>query len=124
MESVVTATGKKPEAVKPKRLGANALHAAEQLSSMGAVLNWQQASSYGALAAMANYLALDGPDVSFAAEKICKRFARPTAAALNALQRFVRYHVRQPRLVYECGFDDATKELTTFVDRWCTQVVW
>ena len=79
-------------------------------------MNEQQATSYRALAARANYLSLDRPDVAFAAKELCRKFARPTLDAFRALQRLVRFLVHHPRLVYEFAFEDCDGELTACVN--------
>ena len=49
-----------------KRLGAKRVNTLERIQSKGEILNPQEATLYRALAARANYLALDRPDVAFA----------------------------------------------------------
>ena len=51
------------------------------------------------LAARANYLAADRPDIIFAAKEICRFMAHPTDLALTALKRLGRYLKARPRIV-------------------------
>ena len=65
---------------------------------------------FRALAARANYLAADRPDVIFAAKEICRLMAKPTDLSMSALKRLGRYLRRRPRLVFRLLFQKA--------DRW------
>ena len=46
---------------------------------------------YRALAARANYLALDRPDIQCAAKEICREMAKPTTRSLARVKRLARY---------------------------------
>ena len=96
---------KLPKAVRKNMMGAKAVKHHEALESTGFVLDEQQATAFGALAARANYLALDRPDLAFAAKELCRAFARPTASGVVALKRLVRYLQGRKRLVYFYNFD-------------------
>lgn len=65
-------------AVKPKylkkRLGAKAVKAQESLDNPGEQLTELQATTFRALAAGANDLALDRPDIAFSAKELCRAF--------------------------------------------------
>ena len=60
---------------KQKRLGTRAVKKEELLQDVGDKLNEEQATADRALAARANYLSLDRPDLSFAANELCKQFS-------------------------------------------------
>ena len=47
--------------------------------------------AFRAIAARANYLAMDRPDVQYAAKEICRWMAAPTEASVVALKRLGRY---------------------------------
>ena len=49
---------------KPKRIGVRAAKAAEKLKTATGILSPENATTFRALAARANYLALDRPDIS------------------------------------------------------------
>ena len=59
------------------------------------------ASMFRAGAARANYLAMDRPDVAFAAKELCRRMSAPCSADLAALQHLARYLLGSPRQVYQ-----------------------
>eukprot|EP00975_Prorocentrum_lima_P012527 2655994-Prorocentrum_lima.AAC.1 len=50
-----------------------------------------EAGRYRALAARANYLSMDRPDLSFAAKECCRRMSSPTEEDWAALLRLTRY---------------------------------
>ena len=60
-----------------------------------------QASRYRALAARANYLAQDRPDIQFATNALCREMSEPTVRGWNGLKRLGRYVVSHPRYVQE-----------------------
>ena len=74
------------------------------------------ATLYRALAARANYLALDRPDQGFAAKELCRDFSSPTRLSVEKLKRLVRYVMFAPRLVWLFNWQDNTAEIDTFVD--------
>jgi len=101
---------------KPKRIGAKAAKAAERLESVGEVLNDREATLFRQLAARANYLSLDRPEVAYATKELCRFFATPTRTGFEQLKRLVRYLVGAPRLVWHFDFQAPTDELCTYVD--------
>ena len=60
------------------------------------------------LAARANYLSADRPDIIFAAKEICRLMAKPTELAWAALKRLGRYLRAKPRLVFSMPFQAAS----------------
>ena len=56
-----------------------------------------EASQYRALAARANYLALDRPDIQYAVKEIARRMSQPTGEDWKLLKRLARYLVGAPR---------------------------
>ena len=107
LEAYCSAVGKKP---KQKRLGAKRVKDLEKLQSTGTTLEPEEATAYRALAARANYLALDRPDVAFATKEFCREFSAPTVHSFQKLKRLVRFLKHHPRLVWHFGFrhDDKT----------------
>ena len=79
-------------------------------------LNPERLRSYRALAARANYLSLDRPDIAFAAKECCRRMTNATDVDWKALVRIARYLAGRPRLVYRFGWVDEDEGLRTFVD--------
>jgi hypothetical protein len=74
------------------------------------VLSEKEHTRFRALAARANYLAADRPDIIFAAKEICRLMSKPTDSAMMALKRLGRYLHDHPRLVFSYDFQSA--------DRW------
>ena len=57
---------------KPTRVGAKAAKNLERLESEGYELNEAESTNFRALAARANYLALDRPDMAYATKELCR----------------------------------------------------
>ena len=57
----------------------------------GELLDDMDRTAYRAMAARANYLALDRPDLQFAAKEVCRSMQNPTTTDWNKLKRMVRY---------------------------------
>ena len=79
-------------------------------------LGQELALKFRALAARANYLSLDRPDIGCAAKECCRRMSAPTTQDWLALVRLVRYLVGQPRVVYHFPRQDEVREIRPFVD--------
>ena len=62
--------------------------------------------AFRALAARANYLSLDRPDLAFAAKECCRSMAAPTSLDWAALLRLTRYLASRPRQVYSFPWQD------------------
>ncbi len=80
------------------------------------LLSSSEASRYRALAARANYLALDRPDVQFAVKEIARRMAKPCEADWILLKRLARYLVGAPRAVLHFEWQSMPKGFDTYVD--------
>ena len=99
-----------------KRIGAKAVKSIERLTSVGEVLNGEEATLYRALAARANYLSLDRPEIAFATKELCRDFAQPTKSSIERLKRLVRYLTGAPRLMWNFDFQQPVNVLRTYVD--------
>jgi hypothetical protein len=64
------------------------------------MLEGEEATRYRALAATANFLAMDRPDVQYTAKEICKSMSKPKRKSWAKLKRLARYLVKYPRLVW------------------------
>ena len=73
------------------------------------VLPEREHTRFRALAARANYLAADRPDVIFAAKEVCRLMSKPTDLGMAALKRLGRYLRRRPRLVFQMPFQTAER---------------
>ena len=80
------------------RQGARQVRLIEQQEA-GTLAPPEGATSFRALAARANYLSQDRPDIAFAAKELCRETAYPTQASIERLKRLIRYLAKVPRLV-------------------------
>ena len=104
------------KAFKAKRVGAKAAKALE-FDSKGEVLTASEATLFRALAARANYLAMDRPECAFATKELCRFFATPTKTGVEQLKRLIRYLAGAKRLVWKFGYEDVKEsDLTVYVD--------
>ena len=87
-----------------KRQGAKAVKKMERDAHADFLLSREEASLYRALAARANYLSQDRPDINFATKELCREFSAPSQKSYLRLKRLVRYLVGLPRLVYKFDF--------------------
>ena len=115
-EIVMKMNSKKTKKLTQKRIGAKAAKAAERSESAGEVLSQSEATTFRALAARANDLALDRPECAYATQELCSFFATPTTTSVEQLKRWVKYLVGAPRLVWAFNFQSSANKLTTFVD--------
>ena len=60
----------------------------------------KEATRFRAVAARANYLQADRPDVQYAVKEICRRMAKPVVSDWQKLVRLARYLEGAPRLVW------------------------
>ena len=67
-------------------------------------LGTREAREFRGLAARANYLAQDRPDIQYAAKEVCRGMARPLKMHVKALRRLARYLVGAPRLIWQFGW--------------------
>ena len=79
-------------------------------------LEGEKAREYRGLAARANYLALDGPDIQYAVKELCRGMANPTVGDRKALKRLARYLVGAPRMVSRFDTQYRPEEVFGFSD--------
>ena len=79
-------------------------------------LSCDQASKFRSIAALANYLALDGPDLQVAVSVLCQKMAPPTVESWLRLKRVARYLKKYPVLLHEFWNDGEDLELKVFSD--------
>ena len=99
-----------------KRVGVRQAKLAEKMMNATDTLGPSEATDFRALAARANYLALDRPDIAYATKELCRCFAAPNHRAALALKRLVKYLVGKPRLVWRFFHQPQCSTLTTDVD--------
>ena len=71
--------------------------------------------AFRAIAARANYLAMDRPDVQYAAKEICRWMAAPTEASVVAFERVGRYLQGCPRIISRYPWQTAEKWMRTVI---------
>jgi len=76
----------------------------------------EQATLFRALAARANFLASDRPDIAFAVKELCRGMSLPTTRDEAAMKRLARYLVGRPRVVIHFGWQAAPKSLDVYSD--------
>ncbi len=64
-------------------------------------------SPFRAVAARANYLAADRPEIQFAAKEVCRWMSSPSELSLGALKRMGRFLEGHQRLVYSYPWQEA-----------------
>ena len=82
-------------------------------------LEMVQSKEYRRLATVVNYLALDRPDLQFAAGVLGRTAARPTERSWANLKKAGRYLVKHPKVVFlyrPCKAEEGL-QLITFGDR-------
>ena len=113
---LLDAVSKKKKVFKKKRIGSKAAKAQERLHDPEEILYGEDATEYRALAARANYLALDRPDIAYATKELCRDFGTPTKHSVERLKRLARYLKHHPRLVWEFNYQDNCQKLDVFID--------
>jgi len=79
-------------------------------------LDKTEATKYRRAAARVNYMALDRPDLGFAAKDLASGMAKPTGADVVRMKRTIRYLKGKPRAVVLYPWQTETDELTVLVD--------
>ncbi len=79
-------------------------------------LDMAKAAEYRALAARANYLAADRPDIQYATKEVCTGMATPTVGDRRKLKRMGRFLAANPRVVARFPFQAQPEELTGYSD--------
>ena len=72
-------------------------------------------TAFRAVAARANYLAADRPDVQFSCKEICRWMANPTEQGLVALKRVGRFLEGHRSVIFKYPFQEAEK-IDTYSD--------
>ena len=78
-----------------------------EMASQDVPLPAAKVSHFRGLAARANYLAADRPDIQYAAKEICRWMQEPTELGVQALKRLARYLKGKPRLVFNYPWQEA-----------------
>ena len=79
------------------------------------LMDWR-ATQFRSLAARANYLALDRPDIQYAVKELCRTMSRPTESSWRKLTRVAKYLIHRPRMVLDYLWQEEVSELSTYSD--------
>ena len=79
-------------------------------------LEKSEETKYRALAARANYLATDRPDIMYATKEICRSMSSPTRGAWKKLKRLGRYLLAHPRSVFQYNWQGEEHEVDGYTD--------
>ena len=82
---------------------------AEKLDATGA-------AEYRSLAARANYLASDRPDIQFSVKEMCRSMSEPTVGDRRKLKRLARYLLGRPRVVSQFRWQEEADYAEGFSD--------
>ena len=88
----------------------------ERLASTGYELAPEEATMFRALAALADFLAQDRPEVAFATKEPSRELSVPNRNSFSRLKRLVRYLVGSPRIVYEFMRQPLPSNVNVFTD--------
>ncbi len=73
-------------------------------------------TQFRALAARANYLAQDRPDIQFATKEVCRAMSDPSDHDWDKMKRIVRYLKGRPRMVYKMKWQQMWSKYDVFSD--------
>ena len=76
----------------------------------GSPLSPTETTRFRALAARANYLAQDRPDIAFACKEVCRRMSSPCEADWAKVKRLVRYLRDNPTCTYKYSWQRSTED--------------
>ena len=77
----------------------------EQVGEEGEEMSKEDATEYRALAARANFLALDRLDIQFAVKELCRSMSAPKQESWSGIKRLARYLLEKPRVIWRFGGD-------------------
>ena len=100
----------KPLAAPGRKLTSQEMDKGDEL------LDPKQASCFRGLAARANFMASDRPDIAFSVKELCRAMSAPTQRNLEALKRFARYLVGKPRVVLHFIWQADPQSLDVWTD--------
>ena len=83
---------------------------------IGQNLSPAETTRYGALAATANFLAIDRGDIMYCAKELARHMAKPTTADWEKMVRLGRYLKNRPRVQLWYKFQETPCQLEMFSD--------
>lgn len=69
-----------------------------------------EAKKFRGIAARANYLGLDRPDIQYTTKEVCRNMSKPKKRHWRKLKRLARYLVMYPRLIWKFEDDGRARE--------------
>ena len=79
-------------------------------------LNKEEAKVFRALAARANYLSLDRPDIQFATKEICRDMSKPTSRSMAKMKRLARYLLDHPEAIVKYNGNAGDDRINVYSD--------
>ena len=74
-------------------------------------------TKFRGLAARANYLGQDRPDIQFATKEVCRGMARPSKSSMKKMKRLARYLLEVPEgIIRYDGWVENLDKIQTYVD--------
>ena len=114
-ELIISGMGLLPQS-KPLAAPGRRLTKKEQDEDNEDELDSAESTKYRELAARANFLAQDRPDITFSVKELCRGMSRPTGRDMEALKRLARYLAGKPRLVLHFGWQRTPGVLSIYSD--------
>ena len=74
-------------------------------------LSAEDLSRFRSVAARANFIAQDRPDIRYSVKELCREMSKPTQGSLRKLKKLARYLKGQPRMVQKIQIDAKAKEV-------------
>lgn len=99
-----------------ERMGATTAKTTGRINNAQGAIDSLDATTLPQLAATANNLALDKPDVAFATQELYRCFATPTKDAYDALKKLGRYLAGCSCMVWDAAYRPSRDNLVTSVN--------
>ena len=112
-ENKEEARDKTDDIVEKRKLGKLGM---KEQPLVGQILNPVETTRYRALAATANFLAIDRGDIVYCARELTRHMAKPTTADWEKMVRLERYLKNRPRVQLWYKFQETPCQLETFSD--------
>ena len=82
-------------------------------------LQGKEATRFRAVAARANYLAADRPDIQYSVKEVCRRMAKPVESDWKKLVRLAGYLRGSPRCVWRYNWQGSSEDAGTTAGSGC-----
>ena len=88
----------------------------EKMDEYNELLSESDTTRYRSIAARANYLASDRPDLMYAVKELCRGMAKPTKLHWHKLKRLGRYLLENRRTILRYDWQGHEQEITGYSD--------